>query len=103
VSLSHVTIWNILNDQIIEHEKIVGQLLHSLRLSYPSKHFHYYRRRLGPFTRRILIVGDFNNLMEWEQWITDMRIHHGAVRELWRSCIDQSSHEEHFWREITFE
>lgn len=103
MSLSYITIWNILNDQIIEHEKILGQLLHSLRQSYPLKHFHYYRRFFGPYTGRVLIVGDFNSLTEWEQWINDMRTQHGAVMELWRSCIDQSSHKEHFWREITFE
>ncbi len=103
MSLSYISIWNILNDQIIEHEKIVGQLLHSLRLSYPSKHFHYYRRNFGPYTSRVLIVSDFISLTEWEQWMNDMRIKHGAVVELWRSCIDHSSHKEHFWKEITFE
>jgi hypothetical protein len=103
MSLSHIATWNILNDQIIEHEKIVGQLLHLLRASYPSKHFRYYRRNFGPFTRRILMVGDFNDLTEWEQWINDMHVRHGALMELWRSCIDQSSHKERFWREITYE
>ena len=103
VSLSCITTWNILNDQIIEHEKIAGQLLHSLRQSYPSIHFRYFRRHFGPFTGRIMIVGCFNNLMEWERWVNDMRKKHGAIMELWRSCIDQGSHEEYFWKEITFE
>ena len=102
MSLSYITTWNILNDQIIEHEKIVGQFLHSLRLSYPSKQFHYYRRNFGSYTGRILKVGDFNGLSEWEQWMNDVRTQRGAVMELWRSCTDQSSHKELFWREITF-
>jgi hypothetical protein len=98
-----ITTWNILNDQIIEHEKIAGQLLHSLRQSYPSKHFRYFRRRFGPFTGRIMITGDFNNMMEWEHWMNDMQKQHGSLMELWRSCIDQSSHEEYYWKEITVE
>ena len=89
-----------------QHEAVTKKLFMKSKQISPDKQYGYFRQRFHAPKARIMTLGAFNNIGEWETWLSEK--HHTdeefmQIAREWYTTINEDSFRTFFWDKISLD
>jgi hypothetical protein len=94
-----INLYNVLPGMMEQHEAITKRLFIKSKQLSPEKEFEYFRHRFHAANARIMTLGGFDSVGDWETWLDSCHQDDEFMQlaKEWYTTINQDSFRTMFW------